>query len=91
MGLLSAKKKIKKDYDIDSYYLNLASTITNQKIYTKLINNFLKMQDFTYKNWYKEYKINKNGKSVYFILLIIQNLILLLLIFTMISMMNWVI
>ncbi len=107
MGLLPAKKKIKKDYDIDSYYLNLASTITNRKnvtvqkhneilekricednanflnprdleisIYnpltnqqldTKLINNFLKMQDFTNNNWYNEYKINKNGKGVYFI------------------------
>ncbi|WP_338988858.1 hypothetical protein [Spiroplasma endosymbiont of Seladonia tumulorum] len=31
MRLLPAKKKIKKDYDIDSYYLNLASTITNRK------------------------------------------------------------
>ncbi len=31
MGLLPAKKKIKKDYDIDSYYLNLASTINNRK------------------------------------------------------------
>ncbi|WP_253301350.1 hypothetical protein [Spiroplasma endosymbiont of Phyllotreta cruciferae] len=31
MGLLPAKKKLKKSYDIDSYYLNLASTITNRK------------------------------------------------------------
>ncbi|WP_338990043.1 hypothetical protein [Spiroplasma endosymbiont of Seladonia tumulorum] len=31
MGLLPAKKKLKKEYDIDSYYLNLASTITNRK------------------------------------------------------------
>ncbi|WFG96648.1 hypothetical protein M0C40_01115 [Spiroplasma citri] len=107
MGLLPAKKKIKKEYDIDSYYLNLASTIsnrknvnvqkhneilekricednanflnpreleisisnpvTNQKLDTKLINNFLKMQDFTNKNWYNEYKINKYGKVAYFI------------------------
>ncbi|QED24549.1 hypothetical protein [Spiroplasma citri] len=107
MGLLPAKKKIKKEYDIDSYYLNLASTIsnrknvnvqkhneilekricednanflnpreleisisnpvTNQKLDTKLINNFLKMQDFTNKNWYNEYKINKYGKGAYFI------------------------
>ncbi|WP_400248988.1 hypothetical protein, partial [Spiroplasma sp. ald] len=29
--------------------------------------NFLKMQDFTNKNWYNEYKINKNGKGAYFI------------------------
>ncbi len=107
MGLLPAKKKLKKIYDINSYYLNLASMITNSKnvavqkhneilekriyednanflnprdleisIYnpltnqqldTKLINNFLKMQDFTNKNWYNEYKINKNGKGAYFI------------------------
>ncbi len=107
MGLLPAKKKLKKSYDIDSYYLNLASTITNRKnvtvqkhneilekricednanflnpreleisVYnpinnqqldTKLINNFLKMQDFTNKNWYNEYKINKYGKGAYFI------------------------
>ncbi|AXF95045.1 hypothetical protein [Spiroplasma phoeniceum] len=107
MGLLPAKKKIKKEYDIDSYYLNLASTITNRKnvnvqkhneilekricednanflnlreleisiinpvtnqqLDTKLINNFLKMQDFTNKNWYNEYKINKYGKGAYFI------------------------
>ncbi len=31
MGLLPAKKKLKKSYDIDSYCLNLASTITNRK------------------------------------------------------------
>ncbi|WP_277870739.1 hypothetical protein [Spiroplasma poulsonii] len=31
MGLLSAKKKLKKEYDIDSYYFNLASTITSRK------------------------------------------------------------
>ncbi|UNF61879.1 hypothetical protein [Spiroplasma poulsonii] len=101
------RQKKLKEYDIDSYYLNLASTITNRKnvtvqkhneilekricednanflnprdleisIYnpltnqqldTKLINNFLKMQDFTNKNWYNEYKINKNGKGAYFI------------------------
>ncbi len=108
MGLLPAKKKLKKSYDIDSYYLNLASTINNrknvtaqknndilkkkricednanflnprdleiriynplthQKIDTKLINNFLKMKDFTNKNWYNKYKINKNGKNAYFI------------------------
>ncbi|MFW4370949.1 MAG: hypothetical protein EHV01_003295 [Spiroplasma sp. hy2] len=107
MGLLPAKKKLKKSYDIDSYYLNLASTITNRKnvtiqkhneilekricednanflnpreleisiynpltnqqINSQLINNFLKMQDFTNKNWYNEYKINRDGKGAYFI------------------------
>ncbi len=108
MGLLPAKKKLKKSYDIDSYYLNLASTITNRKNVTvqkhneilekricednanflnpreleisiynpitnqqlepKLINNFLKMQDFTNKNWYNEYKINKYGKGAYLLI-----------------------
>lgn len=29
--MLSTKKKLNKVYDIDSYYLNLASTITNSK------------------------------------------------------------
>ncbi len=31
MVLLTAKKKLKKGCDIDIYYLNLASTITNRK------------------------------------------------------------
>jgi len=31
MGMLLAKKKLKKNYDIDSYYLNLASAITYRK------------------------------------------------------------
>ncbi len=33
----------------------------------ELINNFLKMQDFSNNNWYNKYKINKNGKGTYFI------------------------
>ncbi len=31
MGLLPAKNKLKKEYDIDSYYFNLVSTISNHK------------------------------------------------------------
>ncbi len=31
MGLLTAKNKLKKGYNIDSYFLNLASTISNRK------------------------------------------------------------
>ncbi len=31
MWLLPTKNKLKKSYDIDNYYLNLSSTITNRK------------------------------------------------------------
>ncbi len=39
MELLPAKKNLKKGYDIDSYYLNLASTITNSKNVTAQKHN----------------------------------------------------
>jgi chloramphenicol O-acetyltransferase len=44
MGFLPAKKELKKNYDIDSYYLNLASNITNRKnVITQKQLNFRQM------------------------------------------------